>query len=167
MPDTPFNVLGTEEQPMLGRKIELGRLMSSLLKESPDHVSIVGPRYCGKSVFLKGTLETLSSEGSQFDAIDLWDLGHQTPGSDADFVKQLKIRLADALRDSPSDASQFLDGIDGSDYSEVEEIIRYASNNDGLKILLLASPRSSSMKTSFDRSDSIFHVRKQPLPSQP
>jgi hypothetical protein len=85
---------------------------------------------------LNRVFEELNSEDSQFDAIDLWDLGHQTPRSDEAFIEQLKIRLAEAFKGKQDEISQLLNGVDGGDYSAVEEVIQYASN-DGLKVLML------------------------------
>jgi hypothetical protein len=136
MPENYFPILGTAVPPMLGRGEMLNRVIGSLTKISPSHVSIVGPRYCGKTVFLHRLLEDLSAESSPFSAVDYWDLRHQTPRSNDDFINQLKRHLAEALASGHSEIARFLSDAPDDDYQAFREVVEYASD-EGLKILML------------------------------
>ena len=47
-----YQVLGASVPPLLGRASLMRTITDHLLKPSPDHVSVVGPAYYGKSVVL-------------------------------------------------------------------------------------------------------------------
>ena len=53
MPDPRFPILGAAIAPMIGRATLMARVWRALTKPSPSHLTIVGPRYAGKSVFFK------------------------------------------------------------------------------------------------------------------
>jgi len=77
-----FPILGTDIAPLIGREAVMRRIWNDLTKTSPSHLSVVGPRYSGKSVLLHGLAERMMGEDSPYNATILWDLGHQTPESD-------------------------------------------------------------------------------------
>ena len=53
MADRPYEVLGARTAPMLGRRKQIERLLRHLTKQTPDHVSVIGPKYIGKTMLLK------------------------------------------------------------------------------------------------------------------
>jgi predicted AAA+ superfamily ATPase len=50
--------------PMLGRRRLSERLRGNLVKPTPDHLSLVGPRFFGKTVVLSALANKLRSEGA-------------------------------------------------------------------------------------------------------
>ena len=48
-----FPILGADTPTMIGRSKIMQRIISDLTKPTPSHLSVVGPRYSGKSVLLK------------------------------------------------------------------------------------------------------------------
>lgn len=62
-------------------------------KTTPDHVSIVGPRYFGKTVLLKTIAEQFGQPGSRYQVVLYWDLRHDTPETDQAFMRALAKKL--------------------------------------------------------------------------
>ena len=79
---------------MLGRASVFQRIERHLLKPSPDHVSVVGPAYYGKSVLLRHLADTCREGSRHYLTTVHVDLRHAEITSDDDF----KRRFADALR---------------------------------------------------------------------
>ncbi len=66
------------------------RTWSDLTKATPANLSIVGPRYIGKSVLLREVAEhAATNDSSPFSLVLFWELGHSPPQSDAEFVSRL------------------------------------------------------------------------------
>lgn len=111
MNQNPYSVLGPTVPPMLGRRRVFRKLYQQLTKMTPDHITVIGPKHCGKTVLLKHLSERFSGQASDCIASPYIDLRHQTPCSDTEFTVRLveAIRaalkaprpdLADALRDT-------------------------------------------------------------------
>ena len=106
----PYKILGPSIQPMLGRGALVRQIERHLLKPSPDHVSVVGPKHYGKSVLLRHLAGTYllgptgyrvlpPDEPAELAGTDRWgrsdylatvyiDLQHDTPGSDGAFRRR-------------------------------------------------------------------------------
>ena len=106
----PYKILGPSIQPMLGRGSLVRQIERHLLKPSPDHVSVVGPKHYGKSVLLRHLAGTYllgptgyrvlpPDEPAELAGTDRWgrgdylatvyiDLQHDTPGSDGAFRRR-------------------------------------------------------------------------------
>ncbi len=100
MADPRFPVLGSTVAPLLGRTKVMQRLWSDLTKPTPSNLSIVGPRYVGKSVIMHALAGRVRKETCPFQAVLHWHLGHVAPVSDEDFVSQLCEQLRESLGDS-------------------------------------------------------------------
>src|ERR1700758_2907950 len=74
---------------MRGRRAVFTQLCKDLTKPTPDHVSIVGPRYFRKTVIMKALAEHFSSSNSYYQIVCLWDLRHDTPPDDTEFKRKL------------------------------------------------------------------------------
>ena len=57
----PYQVMGTAVPRMLGRRQLVEQIERHVLKPSPDHVQVVGPRLFGKSVLLKALVDSSRS----------------------------------------------------------------------------------------------------------
>ena len=136
MSETRFPILGTAVPPMLGRKTILQKMLGSLIKETPDHLQVVGPRFAGKTVLLNELAARLRRTGSPYSAVLLWDLGHQTPGTDALFMKQLASELSAALRGSHTDYANHLEASADNPYQDIAEVLDVLKD-EGVKVLLI------------------------------
>jgi hypothetical protein len=137
MADALFPVFGTTVAPMLGRRAIMDRLWRELTKQTPSHLQVVGPRYAGKTVLLHALAERMRQPDSPFRCVILWDLGHLTPGSNADFLLALAERIGDGLRKAGSAYADELrnlsvDNVDGT-LKEVLEVLK----DEDFSILLL------------------------------
>lgn len=120
--------------PMFGRQRIFERIIANLLKPTPQHISLVGPRFSGKSVVLGALAEKMRSEAA-FDFVLEWDLGHQTPESDDDFLHLFREKLAAALLPGEAEYADYLQSA-GAGYEELREVIDALGKN-GKKVLAL------------------------------
>lgn len=121
---------------MLGRAKTMQRIWDDLTKRSPSHLSMVGPRYAGKSVILKALADRMSKEGSPYGAVILWDLGHQTPGSDEAFYKSICQRMGEGIKAVSPDYGKHLLSVDADEFSELREVIDALKDED-INVLML------------------------------
>jgi len=136
MANPKFPILGTEIPSMIGRTKIMQRLWRELTKKTPSHLSLVGPRFAGKSVLLKALEQRIRSEESPYCAVILWDLGHQTPRSDEEFMKLLCKRLGDGLKKAGNEYGDHLLGVTEGEYGEICEVIDVLYS-DAQKLLML------------------------------
>ena len=99
MTANPYQVLGPSIPPMLGRASLVQRIEGHLLKSTPDHVSVVGPKHYGKSVLLRHLADAYRAESSGYLTTVHIDLRHDTPGSDDAFKRRLAEEIKKALRE--------------------------------------------------------------------
>lgn len=136
MPDTQFPILGTAVPPMLGREAILQKMMGALTKATPDHLQVVGPRFAGKTVLLHELTARLRQAGVPYSAVLLWDLGHQTPGTDALFMQRLASELSAALRGSHTDYANHLKASQDNPYQDIAEVLDIL-RDEGVKVLVI------------------------------
>ena len=89
MNGNPYHVFGTDIPPMLGRQRLFDQLVRQLTKQTPDHVSVTGPRHYGKSVLLQHLANFFGNGTGSYVASAYLDLRHQTPDSDPSFLTGL------------------------------------------------------------------------------
>jgi hypothetical protein len=130
---TQFPLLAAST-PMLGRGRVFERICSDLTKPTPQHISIVGPRFIGKSVLIEAIASKMGAEG-KYTCVLTWDLGHQTPQTDDDFLAGLRKRVAAGLKTSRPDIADYLMEASAG-YPELLEVID-TLGKEGLKILML------------------------------
>ena len=98
MDNNPFTVFGCPPVLALDGKLDKARVARLLAK---NHVSVVGRRYFGKTVFARD-LCTCSPKGNgEITGSIYWDLGHKTPLDDADFYAQFAPFFQGAPEGSP------------------------------------------------------------------
>jgi hypothetical protein len=136
MPESRFQILGTTVPPLLGRAATLQKMTGALTKASPDHLQVVGPRFAGKTVILHELAARLRQAGTPYSAVVVWDLGHQTPGTDALFVQGLARELAAALKGSHADYAEHLRNSQGNPYQDIAEVLE-ALKDEGIKVLAI------------------------------
>ena len=136
MADIPFTILGTSIPTMHGRARIMQRLWNDLTKATPSHLSIVGPRYSGKTVLMHGLAEKLRQEDSPYNAVIVWDLGHQTPDSNDAFLKALCRTLGEGLKKHDNEYGDHLLVAEDNEYGLLREVLD-ALHDDGFKVLML------------------------------
>lgn len=135
MPDIQFPILGTTVAPLLGRTNILQGMANALTKAAPDHLQVVGPRYAGKTVMLHGLVAQLMQRANTpYAAVFIWDLGHQTPGTDELFMRRLALELSAALKASYPAYADHLHTVEGSAYQDIAEVLDLLAA-DGVKVL--------------------------------
>lgn len=132
MSENPYQLLGVEVPPMLGRERLFGRLCRHLTKPSPDHVSVIGPRLFGKSVMLKHLAS--HSPQDRFVGSLYWDLRFGTPRTDAEFRSQFARHLKDRLRFVRRDLAENLEP-DDAEVSDLLMLVFEALQEDGVRML--------------------------------
>jgi hypothetical protein len=134
--DRIFPILGSQDPPMVGRTLLLQRVWSDLTKATPSNLSIVGPRYVGKTVFLKELAARAKQGDSPYALILYWELGPAPPRSDEAFIEALCDRLRDAMgAASTGDYSEhrgYLDKTYGS-LKEVTDLL----DSEGKSVLMI------------------------------
>lgn len=93
--------------PMIGRARLFKRMVGDLTKLTPQSLSLVGPRFFGKSV----VLSALAQDPRVTDAyccVVQWDLGHQIPQSDEEFIAAMRKKLSMALVGKNDDIAKHL-----------------------------------------------------------
>jgi hypothetical protein len=92
----PYAVLGVRIPGLLGRSEVYATLRGRLVKASPDHVTVVGPKHYGKTVLLNHLSADLGRGVGDYLTAAYWDFRHGAPDSDLWFFR----RLAQVVRAS-------------------------------------------------------------------
>tara|TARA_B100000315_G_C14580201_1_gene590064 strand:- start:37 stop:1602 length:1566 start_codon:yes stop_codon:yes gene_type:complete len=133
----PFPILGLKTAPMIGRSAIMRQLKSNYVKDSPSHLSIVGPRFSGKSVLLNALAEGMRQDrSSQFRVIAFLDLGHQTPMTDKDFLGTMCKEIGSKLQSLNQEmcADTLLQSDDP--YNDLREVVDILED-EKIRILML------------------------------
>jgi hypothetical protein len=109
------------DAPMLGRKELFEQLCNELTKATPAHLSLVGARYHGKSVILHALADAME-QSIAYHRVIYWDLGHNTPQTDAEFLKNLSTRIAKAISDTHPDFAEYLREEDSA-FDDLHEVM--------------------------------------------
>lgn len=137
MPNSPFPILGTSVPPLLGRTALLQIVLNALTKAAPDHLQVVGPRFAGKTVLLHGLAGQLQASGGHlYAAVFIWDLGHQTPATDHQFMERLAQELGAALKRTHPDCAELLASAKETAYQDISEVLDLLSE-EGKKVLAI------------------------------
>lgn len=134
MSDILFPICGTTIPKMYGRDNIIRRLWNELTKKIPSHLSIVGPRYCGKTVIIHELANRMKTEESPYNMVIIWDLGHQTPDSDKAFRRSLSHKLGAELKKIGNEYGNLL--LNTEEYGDLKEIIEVL-NDEQFKILMI------------------------------
>src|SRR5262245_34998262 len=97
MSDRIFPILGSADVPLVGRAQLVQRVWSDLTKTTPSNLSVVGPRYIGKTVILKALALRAKQPASPYALVLYWELGHAPPKSDELFIAALSDHLREMM----------------------------------------------------------------------
>jgi hypothetical protein len=121
---------------MIGRFNIIERLKNNYTKKSPSHLSVVGSRFSGKSVLLNALAENIRrDESSPFEVVVLWDLGHQTPINNEDFLRTMCKKIGSKLRSVNKEWGEILLASDDP-YDDLREVIEQLAS-EKVNILML------------------------------
>ena len=121
---------------MLGRSKIIERLWNDLTKPTPSHLSVVGPRFSGKTVLVHGLRDRMHTAENPYVAVVIWDLGHKTPSSDQEFMVFLCQTLGEGLKAAGNEYGDHMLSLTSGDYTEIAEVMD-AIDDEGAKVLML------------------------------
>lgn len=106
---TPYKVLGAGVATMLGRQSDLKKILGKLGRETPEHTSVIGAKYIGKTVFLNAVAQHFEANKGVFDACVYWDISRYTPSDDAEFFKKFASQIEKSINDVGKDYKEFFE----------------------------------------------------------
>lgn len=137
MSEPRFPIFGSGETPtMLGRARIMQRLWNDLTKPTPSNLSIIGPRFVGKTVVMNALAQRIASEASPYEFVLHWHLGHTPPASDQEFITQLCDRLHDCLARSSGETSEYQRYLKEHSFSNLLEVVEYLDAEDRPLLIL-------------------------------
>jgi hypothetical protein len=151
----PYCLPGIEPAVMRGRSATFTQLCRDLIKPTPDNVSIVGPRYFGKTVIMRALSEHFSSSDSYYQIVCYWDLRHNTPLDDIEFKRKLAQQIdKKLLAINRSDFHEYLNPpiIEGPDLGDMIDLAVGSLEAEGIRVLILLDD--------FDRLASQIQITK-------
>jgi hypothetical protein len=135
MRNNPFQVTNPPIASMRGRAREMEQLLSHLQKEVPDHVSVIGPRFIGKTVLLNALGSYFAGGDRDFNACLYWDIRHGMPTSDDGFLSEFAGRLKGPIERMNADAARLLTS-EGSRF-EVIKIVFETLQDENRRLLVI------------------------------
>jgi hypothetical protein len=137
MPE-PYQLPGLHVPMLLGRSATLSELVRDLAeKATPDHISIVAPRYFGKSVLIQALAERFAEPDSHYRIVINWDLRHETPEDDLGFQAALARALDKSLlKIGNSSYHDYFQDAEGSPAGTISDVVD-SLGAVGMRILIL------------------------------
>lgn len=131
-----YQVLGASVPPMLGRASLMRTITDHLLKPSPDHVSVVGPAYYGKSVVLRHLATSFVNGSESYLTASHIDLRHGVPASDGEFMSRFAQEISTVLQGAcPQHAEQIEPGDEA--VHEVLGLVFEELESEGSRLLVV------------------------------
>lgn len=137
MSDMSFPIHGTKIPPAIGRRGILDEMQASLTKPVPDHLQVIGARFAGKTVVLHKLENLLSQTGSNYTSVIMWDLGHQTPATDKQFLQVLAEKLAFALSKSHPEYAKLLQEADDDLYTCIDDVLNALKDENKCILIIM------------------------------
>lgn len=132
----PYQIMGHRVAVMRGREKLFEQLCRHLTKKTPDHMSVVGPKLFGKSVFLYHVGNHFSKQNPYFFTAAYMDLRHSTPDSDMAFKRRFAGSLRETLKSLGSEIADYLD-IEDENLSDMLHLVFEELESNNLKILAI------------------------------
>lgn len=121
---------------MLARRGIMQRLWDDLTKTTPSNLTVIGPRFAGKTVIMNALASRVVAGNSPYEFVLQWHLGHIAPVSDEDFLTQLCDQLRDVLRRKDDGYAGHREYLAEYQFSTLKEVTD-ALDSDGKPILML------------------------------
>jgi hypothetical protein len=154
---------------MVGRAALLQRVWADLTKATPSNLSIVGPRYVGKTIFLKALRDRAKQAGSPYATVLYWELGHAPPNSDGAFIAALCELLRDALGGaSGGDYADHRAYLADKTYASLKEVTDLLDSEEKAVLMIwdgLDKPLGQGLLTGhlFGQMRDIFHGKRHKI----
>ena len=139
MNDSRFPILGTEIPPMLGRSRIMRRIWNDLTKTTPSNLSMIGPRFVGKTVIMNALAQCIANEEYPYEFVLYWHLGHVAPASDEEFITTLCELLRDCLAQSDVDTSEYRKHLEDHSFSNLAEVADFLDEENDVVLRSLTS----------------------------
>lgn len=136
MSNPPFPILGAVDAPLVGREAIMQRLWSDLTKDTPSNLSVVGPRYIGKSVCLKALRDRAGGNESPYKLVVYWELGHAPPQSDEAFISALCEQLRTAMGATQAEYKDHREYLLEGTYTDLKEVMKLLED-EGRSVLMI------------------------------
>ncbi len=108
MNTNPYQVRGVHIPHMFGRKALLEQVVQQLTRPDPVHLSVVGPRLSGKTVFLTALASYITKKADNYLTVIYRDFRQMTPLTDREFITDLAKRIRESLKDLGSEAAEYI-----------------------------------------------------------
>jgi hypothetical protein len=138
----PYKSNGLETGPLHGREDFYRKLEKSLLKPHPDHISVIGSRFIGKSTCLANFPKHFAAQDSDYVVAIYWDLANSAISDDGSFWRELGNQFKAELKRVGHEAAAL------HDPDLPKEFIRLAIDEirrEGKRILLLMDGLDSAL----------------------
>ena len=168
MTDPLFPILGSEDVPMVGRERLTQEVWSELTKTTPSNLSMVGPRYIGKTVFLKALAKRARAADSPYALVVFWELGHAPPTSDEEFIVSLCELLREVMHAAGSSYEQHRSYLQEHSYDFLKEVADDLHKTDR-PILMIWDAIDKVLEQGlltghlFGQLRDVFHARKHKI----
>ncbi len=132
-----FQTGGDGIQTMHARAILTEQVWSALTKTTPSNLSVIGPRWIGKTVLLKAIADRAREDAqSPYSLVLHWHLGHVCPTTDAEFISGLCGQLNETMLNHRKDYSHYQESLKKESFSHLKLITDFLSD-DNEPILML------------------------------
>ena len=136
MIETPYQVFGTTPAPLIGRKRIFEEIMRNFNREKPQHLSVIGAPFIGKTVLLQELAHYLNTSCTIFDACIYWDVHRSRIDNDSAFYAALSLHSAQVLSKLDAELAKDLYENSTGDYGVLRDVFELF-NAEGRKILLV------------------------------
>jgi len=168
MSDSQFPILGSEIPKMLGRAGITQRIWNDLTKPTPSNLSIIGPRFMGKTVIMNALVQRMRNPDSGYEFILYWHLGRVAPASNEEFIAELCDRLRACLAQSNTDTSDYRKHLETRTFGNLAEVTEFLDSEkrpilmlwDGFEKPLRQGKLSAHL---WDQMRSIFYGSKHKI----
>jgi hypothetical protein len=136
--DDPYPILGIGEPILYGRSKDLTNVLRHLDKKTPDHVSVVGPRYIGKTTLVKHIAKGLSGHQHPFDGCIYWNT-RSGVSDDMSFRREFGKNAYPVLNTISSTAGKALTGYNGESFEMIQLVFETLAEEKKRILVILDS----------------------------
>ncbi len=137
MSDPVFPTSGDGINPMLARVGLMDKVWGALSKATPSNLSVIGPRWIGKTVLLKAIADrAVSPTDSPYSLVVHWHLGHVCPTTDAEFISGLCRQIHNVMQRHHNNYSDYQKYLKDASFSHLKEITDLLDEGDEPLLML-------------------------------
>ena len=127
MSEPVFPTNGSGTPPMQARHSLMDTVWGDLIKagtrSGSDNLTVIAPRWMGKTVLLKAVADrAIDDAESPYVIVLHWHLGHVCPTTDEEFISGLCQNLSDVMRSHSKDYSEYQLFLQNRSFSHLKEI---------------------------------------------